>query len=78
MRCSRVTAGRQALSRASGMTRRLRLGLCCAVLAVGAAGCQHLASTELPGLADSHEKRLTRLAQQDTFPSPQDVGISPK
>lgn len=78
MRCSGVTAGRRALRCASEMTRRLGLGLCCAVLAFGAAGCQHLASTELPGLADSHEKRLSRLAQQDAFPSPQDVGISPK
>lgn len=78
MRCSRVIAGRQALRSASRMTRRFGLGLCCALLAVGAAGCQQLASSELPGLADSHEKRLSRLAQQDAFPSPQDVGISAK
>lgn len=78
MRCSRVTAGPRALRSASETMRRLRQGLCCAAFAVGAAGCQHLASTELPGLADSHEKRLTQLAQQDAFPSPQDVGISAK
>jgi hypothetical protein len=51
-----------------------------AVAAVGAlglaAGCQSLVASGLPGLAGTHEQRLVRMAQEDSFPSPADVGIS--
>ena len=49
----------------------------CLLLLAASAGCQSLSSSGMmPGLAEAkREKQIVRLATNDPFPSPSDVGL---
>ncbi len=56
-------------------SRCLYLG--CLLLFAASSGCQSLSNSGLlPGLAEAkREKQIVRLAENDPFPSPSDVGL---